>query len=242
MIPLPDPVVVPVGVDERLADRVAAEVGLRRAAVGVSSPSERVVLLFDGAMAASLRELSRDGVLAMIEVDPDDVETAVSQVRRVAAVGGAVLGCTTRSALAMEPARLFVELLTAAREISEDARIAVESALQEAVTNALVHGNLEISSESFDVQGGLCCLEELLEERKRQPELAGRRLVLAARQGKRALEVTVENEGPGYQPQEDDAALDGQGFSGRGLGIIRAFAEHVDLSDNGRIMRLTFQI
>lgn len=108
-------------------------------------------------------------------------------------------------------------------------------ALTEALVNAMVHGNLEISSDCrLDDDG---TYDSLIEQRRRTEPYASRRVHVTVRLTRDEARFTVRDEGPGFDPSAvpDPTAPENIGKPcGRGLLLIRSFMDDVWHADNGR--------
>jgi CheY-like chemotaxis protein len=113
-------------------------------------------------------------------------------------------------------------------------RIRVGIALNEALLNAILHGNLELSSDLRQEDEEV--FRDLGEERRRQTPYRDRRVHVRARLSRSEAVYVVENEGPGFDPATvpdltDSANLERIG--GRGLMLIRTFMDEVDYNEKG---------
>jgi CheY-like chemotaxis protein len=117
----------------------------------------------------------------------------------------------------------------------DSARLRVTVALQEALVNALVHGNLEVDSALRDQN---CAVyHELIEARRHQAPYCDRRIHVEVRESRSEAVYVVRDEGPGFDPSTlpdptDPANL--EKCSGRGLLLIRTFMDQVEHGDQGR--------
>jgi CheY-like chemotaxis protein len=101
-------------------------------------------------------------------------------------------------------------------------------ALQEALSNAMLHGNLELDAELR--QNDEQSYYELAEERRRQSFYADRKIKVSARLSPQEARFTVTDDGPGFDVAkftrpESEPNLDRIGD--RGLLLIRSFMDHV---------------
>ena len=90
--------------------------------------------------------------------------------------------------------------------ITEDAAFAIDMAVREAVTNAVIHGNRQDENKTVDVT------------LKSSPD---------------AVEISVHDQGPGFHPEEvpDPTAPENiLKASGRGIFFMRSFMDEVDWS------------
>jgi CheY-like chemotaxis protein len=120
------------------------------------------------------------------------------------------------------------ENITRMHLCDEIGRIRVSIALQEALLNALQHGNLEIPSELKEKDDK--SFQVLMEQRRREKPFRSRRIHVTARESLGDVVYIVRDEGPGFDPSKlpdptDPANLDR--VSGRGLLLIRTFMDKV---------------
>jgi anti-sigma regulatory factor (Ser/Thr protein kinase) len=113
-------------------------------------------------------------------------------------------------------------------------RIRIGVALEEALLNAIFHGNLEASSElrQQDEQH----YYRLADERSRQPPYRERKVSFTFRLIRTEAEFSIQDEGPGFDwatlpDPTDPANLDRVG--GRGLLLIRTFMDEVHFNEKG---------
>lgn len=111
----------------------------------------------------------------------------------------------------------------------------VATALDEALTNAMVHGNLEVSSELRGVADG-SHYADLIRSRRQEPPYCDRRVRVRVEADREQATFVVKDEGPGFDPQlvpdpADPANL--EKVSGRGLLLIAAFMDEVSHNEKG---------
>jgi CheY-like chemotaxis protein len=107
-------------------------------------------------------------------------------------------------------------------------------ALNEALINAIHHGNLEVSSE-------LRAKDDtpyfaLIDQRRHQSPYRERRVHLVARESAAEVIYTVRDEGPGFDPSRLPDPTDSANvkmLSGRGLLLIRTFMDEVHHDPTG---------
>jgi anti-sigma regulatory factor (Ser/Thr protein kinase) len=123
-------------------------------------------------------------------------------------------------------------------DVTECTRIGV--AIEEALVNALHHGNLEVNS---DLRGGHDDLYyDLIARRCREPPYANRRIFVAAELTPDCAVFVVRDEGAGFDRASVPDPLDPAGLeraSGRGLLLMRTFMDEVRFNDAGNAVTMT---
>jgi CheY-like chemotaxis protein len=112
--------------------------------------------------------------------------------------------------------------------------IRVSIALQEALLNAIHHGNLEVASELKEKDEKT--YQGLVEQRRREKPYRTRRIHVIARESPAEATYIIRDEGPGFDPSKlpdptDPSNLDK--LSGRGLLLIRTFMDKVVHNEAG---------
>lgn len=107
-------------------------------------------------------------------------------------------------------------------------------ALEEALRNALFHGNLELTSEQRE--GDATEYQRLIEERLEREPFAGRKLHVTVDVSPHQGRFSVRDEGPGFDPRNlpdptEPANL--EKVSGRGLLLMRTFMDEVTFNETG---------
>lgn len=155
---------------------------------------------------------------------------------------GVFLSLGTRTAYGIHLAALLADALVARGVIGADMRSGVELCLQEAIANAIIHGNLGISSASKDTTSGHCAFSQLVNERLNCPIHGQRRVMVHLVWDPVRLSIRVIDQGAGFDPDSvPPARPGGRARSGRGLMFMRALAAEIALELGGRCTTLTFQ-
>jgi len=118
--------------------------------------------------------------------------------------------------------------------------IRISTALNEALVNAMDHGNLELSSclrEGIDDEA----YYELRSQRRRTPPYCDRRVHVFVDITRERLLCVVRDEGPGFNPRalpnpHDPSNL--ERISGRGLLLIHTFMDEVYHNETGNEIRM----
>jgi CheY-like chemotaxis protein len=112
-------------------------------------------------------------------------------------------------------------------------------ALREAIVNAIVHGNLEVSSDVRERDER--AYAELIERRRAEAPFRDRRVRVTARETRAEATYVVADDGPGFDPASlpdptDPANLERVG--GRGLLLVRTFMDDVRHGDRGNVITM----
>lgn len=120
---------------------------------------------------------------------------------------------------------------------SEPDRLQIGMALDEALVNAMHHGNLEVESELRDAGNHDEDLYyEKVRERQAQEPFSERRVQVKANFNHKSIDVQISDEGPGFDPSLIDDPRSAENLtkvSGRGLFLIRTFMDAVTHNDLG---------
>jgi CheY-like chemotaxis protein/anti-sigma regulatory factor (Ser/Thr protein kinase) len=113
-------------------------------------------------------------------------------------------------------------------------RIRIGIALNEALLNAMQHGNLELSSDLR--QDDERIFRELGEQRRQESPYRQRRVRVRATLSCNEAVYVVEDEGPGFDPAtvpDPTDAANLERIGGRGLMLIRTFMDEVEHNERG---------
>jgi hypothetical protein len=147
------------------------------------------------------------------------------------------LRLTTASALRLDVAQQVVEALDSRFVWVRPIRDNMQLALHEAVSNAIVHGNLGLPSMARRRLEDLGTFAEGLRMRLAEPELAARRVSVDVRCLGSSVFAAVQDEGAGHE----GALSIAEQAHGRGLQIITALAHAVQFSHGGRRIEMEFR-
>lgn len=121
----------------------------------------------------------------------------------------------------------------------ESERMRVGVGLEEALVNALYHGNLELSSKLRDEEPQL--YEQFVQERRGITPYKDRRVHVEAKLSRASLIFIIRDEGPGFDPRKlpdptEPANL--EQVSGRGVFLMRTFMDEVIYNETGNQVTL----
>ena len=112
-------------------------------------------------------------------------------------------------------------------------------ALEEALSNAIIHGNLEVSSKLRERDDN--AYGDLINERARTAPYADRRVTIDAKLDSESAQFVIRDEGPGFDitklpdPHCPENLLRS---SGRGLTLMHAFLDEVSYNEKGNEVTL----
>jgi len=111
--------------------------------------------------------------------------------------------------------------------------VRISTAVQEALINAVEHGNLELDSTLRELKDN--SYQKLGNERRKQEPYASRKTYVTSEFNREGCRWTIRDEGRGFDPDSlpdprDPANL--QRVSGRGLLLIRTFMDEVTFNDS----------
>lgn len=115
-------------------------------------------------------------------------------------------------------------------------------AIEEAVINAMVHGNLEVSSELREESYEL--YEDQVAARLEIPRYRDRRVIIQVHVTRETCRITIRDEGPGFDPDALPDPTDPENVmrvSGRGILLMRAFLDEVIYEQDGRQVQLVIR-
>ena len=112
----------------------------------------------------------------------------------------------------------YLEKLQEQAGFGDELLARIRLALNEAVTNAIIHGNKEDQEKSVSISSSF---------------------------NKEKLEVSVQDEGPGFDPSSLPDPLESENLlkeSGRGVFLIKQYSDEVMFSEGGRKLMMRFNL
>lgn len=116
----------------------------------------------------------------------------------------------------------------------ESCSIHVCIALEEALRNAMFHGNLELSSQQREGDGEV--YRQLIEQRRSSAPYRDRHLYVRVRFAPGEATFVIRDEGPGFDPSSLPDPTDPENLdkvSGRGLLLMKTFMDEVTYNERG---------
>ena len=123
-------------------------------------------------------------------------------------------------------------------------RMHIGVALEEALINAMYHGNLELPPHRLAEIRQLLHegkQSDLVEQRRRQSPYRERRIQVAADFNRQRAQVVVGDEGKGFDTAAALATPNIEALGGRGLVLIKTFMDEVVFNPSGNEMRMTLK-
>lgn len=191
------------------------------------------VALFDGASVEGLGDLLHPPVRLCM-----DRSLAHGPVR--APRTGLTLQLTTRAAARLNVSGAFVTALAMRQPWIEARFHEVDTAVQEALANAVMHGNLQLDSNLRSDLAGLTEFARLMEDRLADPAYGLLAVTLSARWTSESLFVAVRNENNGFSPPYQGTNQFSPSRYGQGLTIIRSVSSAIRFADHGRCIAMRF--
>ncbi|ANC90856.1 ATP-binding protein [Azospirillum humicireducens] len=153
---------------------------------------------------------------------------------------GFYLSLTTGSAYGLQCPVLVCDELVRRGALDPQRRSNVELCLHEAVANAIVHGNLGLSSAVKGEPGGYRRFSEMMRDRLGDPAVGRRRLDIFCRWTDHSIAIAVVDQGGGFDTELAPATTGNKARSGRGFVFMRTLASRVTVTDGGRCTVLQF--
>lgn len=122
----------------------------------------------------------------------------------------------------------------------EGERMQIAMALDEALLNAMIHGNLEVSSELRQSDNGTPYVN-MIAERKEQSPYRDRKVTIKLEATSEEITFTIRDDGPGFDAAALRDPTDPENIEragGRGLLLINAFMDEVSHNEVGNEIRM----
>lgn len=121
--------------------------------------------------------------------------------------------------------------------LSQNSRVQLGVALEHALLNAMIRGNLELTREEMPVIS-----RAVVEQRRTESPYSERRVYFRSLVTPESAQFTIRDEGPGFDfnslPEVTDPNSFRDGF-GRGLVLIQSFMDEVEFDKNGTELKVT---
>ena len=124
---------------------------------------------------------------------------------------------------------------------SDRDRLQIGMAIEEAITNAMHHGNLEVDSALREGETEQRYYDAVA-NRKQEPGYYNRKVRIEAEFSDRHICIQISDEGPGFEPKDVNDPRKAENLhrvSGRGLLLIRTFMDQVVHNSVGNQITMT---
>ena len=133
---------------------------------------------------------------------------------------------------------LVQQMMSGMGRCSTVQRLRLAVAIEQALLNALYHGNLELPKDlqvpAFDDIPSRK-IEKFFEDRLNDPKYANRKIKVTIQIDRQQLKLTVVDEGDGFSPPSEQGISDD---GGRGIVLMRAFMDKVEYNSKGNALML----
>ena len=137
----------------------------------------------------------------------------------------------------IDPLVDLIQQVVASQDLFDSTeRVRMCVAIEHALQNAMIRGNLEIAREEFPVVNA-----NLVEERASDARFKDRKVFFQFVIAGGVCDFTVRDDGNGFDVSEIPSADDPEAFKdgiGRGLVLIQAFMKDVEFAEGGREVRM----
>jgi anti-sigma regulatory factor (Ser/Thr protein kinase) len=201
---------------------------------------------WDGVSESSLARALSPPVTECMEVALIDGNQYSRLLFRSRTSGCLRLALTTRSAYRHQVVKVFIAAMATRIELSRDLRERAHTAIQEAMMNSVLHGNLAINPGLRDSLEGLVTSHQTIEMLLASPQIARGMIRVEAIWNSSMLYVLVRDGGAGFKGSElpSPSARHAAGYvaSGRGLAILQAFCDRIAFLHGGTTIKLGFRL
>lgn len=221
-----------------------------------NNPAQAVIVVTASGSMNDLLNLMREGATDIIQkpVDFDTLQKSVtrvlSRVRQHDVEHGSYKYIASEHITMMFTSKELSELklpLTVAERLLQAGRIdlnlklRLDLAFQEALTNSLEHGNLELESAWKEIvdEAGIDHYSVVKRQRLADPVFAGRLLTVRVEYSSSQINIKIEDQGRGWGKRRAKRSREElPECHGRGLSIIYATMDKVRYSKNGRCLTM----
>ncbi|WP_237051518.1 ATP-binding protein [Magnetospirillum sp. ME-1] len=195
------------------------------------------VVLFEGGGTADAEDILSPPASWAIDLDCSSPHEGLERLPARLLLRASTLATVSHDLVGVMVAAL-VQRLPRVEPLAMDLRLT----LQEAVSNAVMHGNLCLDGRLRGSREGLSLFTQTMQQRLADPRYARRPVTIAADWNQSHLVIRVEDRGRGFQPPAISLPVAPQACSGRGIGQIRALCQRVSFSRHGRRISMRFSL
>lgn len=186
------------------------------------------------------RLLSKVPPYALVEY-PAPSSVFGDRLRQAVDRHGLFLSLTTKTAFNADVTGLLCAVCKGRLPLSDERRFDIETAVEEALSNAMVHGNLDVASSLRNDPADFEIYCDLVNERLQTPGYADRRIEILILWDTNRIDIEVHDEGRGYDFANVRLAAPLEAKSGRGFALIMNLANSVSVGEQGRCLTMSFR-
>lgn len=220
-----------------------AALGVAASAFGSPVAAGQVTIRYGAANAGDVEAGLAKPYSGFFEKGDDGITGIGARCIEAVRNNGIALSVLTATAFSVELAQVFEHAIRQRYPLGKRASDELISlCLAEAVSNAVIHGNLGIASGMRATREGFVQFRKAMNERLADPERAQRRVEISVQSfGPRTFSIAVSDRGEGFDlaAQQINAVNTGE-KQGRGLSLIRQSALAVATADEGRTIMMSF--
>lgn len=206
----------------------------------VPNPAQADIVLVSSPDRVVLQQaLSTRPPFAVIETPAPD-QAFGERLNRALSAQGLFLSLRTQTAFNAELTTLICGACAKAIGLTDERRMDIETAVEEALSNAMVHGNLDIASVLRNDPADFELYCDLVNERLATLPYADRRLELLAVWTAGKVDIEVHDEGRGYDIGSIQSLPQVEAKCGRGFSLIRELAQNITVGEHGRSLTMSF--
>jgi anti-sigma regulatory factor (Ser/Thr protein kinase) len=228
-----------------IVNRTAGKRGLGRfgrlAAAGLlplrTDEQRHCLVLFEGAGASSVEDILCPPACWAIDLDCSSPDRGLERLP-----ARLLLRASTLATVKHDLVGVLIDALIQHLPRAEGMAVDLRLALQEAVSNAVMHGNLCLDGRLRASREGLAAFTRSMQRRLADPRYARRPVTIAADWNQTHLVIRVEDRGRGFTPPAVSLPVAAKACSGRGIGQIRALCQRVSFTHQGRRISMRFPL
>jgi anti-sigma regulatory factor (Ser/Thr protein kinase) len=147
------------------------------------------------------------------------------------------LSITTSGSYKIPISQVFASAIIKKFNITNTRKDDITTCLQEAINNAIIHGNLQVQN-NFKTAPEFETYNQNIKQRLADDTCSKRRINIAAWNNHHSLEIAVSDEGNGFELKK---MLEHNPLpTGRGLALIHALTDKVELKADQRTLMMSF--
>jgi anti-sigma regulatory factor (Ser/Thr protein kinase) len=201
----------------------------------VRDPNRRNAVVFKGLDTSQLEAVLEAGFDIHVEWTQPEPTAAILR----SSLPPLAITVTTRSAYQSLSGSAVAHVLAARNVLPECHTETVASAVQEALSNAVIHGNLGMRLDPDDGDRDFIAFHEEVTRRIAGRDGVARCVAIAASWTASEVSVSIADEGDGFRTSSNSSDP-ADALAGRGLLIMKAYASRIAYQEDGRVTILIF--